>query len=184
MRYSIFLLSLVIFLGCNHTEEKFHFRKVRWGMTKKMIRASESWITYSSLSRQPDEDLVYNGELFDKDTTLTYRFRPNPDKKGEYVLFMAVYNTKTSRNTRAKVYKDFVAALASKYGPGTTRKGDNDKDIGVTWTPPDEETIIVLGLTKFGDVSLIYTDLKYILKKPELERIEKQRLYEKTKKNL
>ena len=177
-------LSLMFFFfsGCKDKgeEEKVHFRNVRWGMTKKEVNASENWKDVSYLAgRRPEADLIYKGELLAKEATLTYKFRPHPDKKGVYILFMAVYKieTKRDRGEYEKLSREFLKILGDKYGPGARHK---DSDIEFVWTLPEKETIILLGTTRKYDVNLVYTDLKYQLKQPELKRQERQRIYEET----
>lgn len=120
------ILLLILCSLCLSTaifaEEKYDFRKTRWGMSIKEVKASEK----INLIAQHKDSLVYGPEIIcNKNCNAVYFFVDNKLYQGIYDFY------ETHTNTREYLYdfKDIVELLQKKYGEAQLRQhGENNYD--------------------------------------------------------
>jgi len=103
------LLILIIFCISSFLwAEEYDFRKVKWGMSKQEVLASET----IKPAAQFEEGITYLTKVLNKHVGVVYRFVQNKLFSGGYILD----EEHSNYNDFINDYKDFKKILTKKYG--------------------------------------------------------------------
>jgi len=188
-KVSLFLILAVLLISAvSFAQEKYDFRRVKWGMSKEEVKQSEG----KEPVFEKEDGLGYKEELGGLDVVLFYYFRDNR-------LYQAAYSDMekhTFRNKYIDDYKKFKELLIRKYGDPILDKqiwyDDLYKNDPSEWglaisighmkymtAWQNDETTITLGLTGDNfkiDLFILYAGeqiSKEVEEKKEKEELEK-----------
>lgn len=101
-------------------KDEFDFRKIRWGMNRLQVLASEK----KEPLNESEDKITFNEKMFDRDVKVNYYFENDKVIKSEY-LFDGSFNTKEDY---ILYYQKIKSNLKSKYGKPSL---DSSKELDV-----------------------------------------------------
>jgi hypothetical protein len=126
---------------CYGFDDKFDFRKVKWGMTRNQVELIEKDLNFrkaeTSFGYNIGECMAAEIKCFNRTMVLSYTFLKNRLVSGKYT-YLGSFNKnsdkKTHKDIDKKIYKEFKSRLISRHGrPITDDKFVNPREYFSMW---------------------------------------------------